>query len=37
MLHNAGCLEGPGFDSSYRHYRAGNAWTLGRLRDLFDR
>lgn len=35
-LQNAGYLEGPGFDSTYRHFLAGNAWTLGRLSELFD-
>ncbi len=36
-LHNAGYGDGPGFDSAYRHFLAGNAWTLGKLRSLFPR
>ena len=36
-LHNAGYLDGPGFDATYRHFLAGNAWTLGKLRELFER
>jgi uncharacterized protein YndB with AHSA1/START domain len=36
-LQNAGYLDGPGFDSSYQHFLAGNTWTLGKLSELFDR
>jgi uncharacterized protein YndB with AHSA1/START domain len=36
LLQNAGYLEGPGFDSTYRHFLAGNAWTLDRLSKLFE-
>lgn len=35
VLHNAGYRDGPGFDSAYRHFHAGNAWTLKRLQTLF--
>lgn len=36
-LHNAGYGEGPGFDSTYRHFLAGNTWTLQQLQALFER
>jgi hypothetical protein len=36
-LQNAGYQDGPGFDGTYRHFLAGNAWTLGKLQELFDR
>jgi hypothetical protein len=34
-LQNAGYLDGPGYDSTYRHFLAGNGWTLGKLREQF--
>src|SRR5262245_15516770 len=29
--------EGPEWDRSYRHFKAGNAWTLEQLRKKFDK
>lgn len=36
-VHNAGYGDGPGFDSTYRHFLAGNRWTLGKLQERFER
>jgi uncharacterized protein YndB with AHSA1/START domain len=36
-LQNAGYLDGPGYDSTYRHFLAGNAWTLDKLREHCER
>jgi uncharacterized protein YndB with AHSA1/START domain len=36
-LHNAGYLDGAGYDSTYKHFLAGNSWTLGKLREIFQR
>ena len=35
-LQNAGYREGAGFDSAYRHFLAGNTWTLNKLQALFE-
>lgn len=36
-LQNAGYLEGPGFDSTYRHFLMGNTWMINKLQELFER